>query len=104
IVEVVSGMTFDQFLDVRILKPLGMTDTTFWPSGSQLTRLAKSYKSSATGLEECQIHMVRYPLDRRERQAFPCGGLFSTARDLSIFYRMLANDGVFEGRRILSAA
>jgi len=32
----------------------------------------------------------------------PAGGLFSTATDLSIFYRMLANGGIFEGHRILS--
>ena len=32
----------------------------------------------------------------------PAGGLFSTAADLSLFYRMIANGGVFAGKRILS--
>ena len=36
IVEVVSGMSFEKFLDERIFKPLGMTDTSFFPSKSQL--------------------------------------------------------------------
>ena len=105
IVEVVSGMSFEKFLDERIFKPLGMTDTTFYPSKSQIERLAKSYKPNATkdGLEETTIGQLKYPLDDPERRPMPAGGLFSTANDLSIFYRMMANNGVFNGKRILSA-
>ena len=44
IIEVVSGMPYEKFLDKRLFKPLGMKDTTFWPSGEQLKRLAKAYK------------------------------------------------------------
>jgi CubicO group peptidase (beta-lactamase class C family) len=33
----------------------------------------------------------------------PAGGLFSTATDLSLFYRMIAHRGAFAGRRIVSA-
>jgi CubicO group peptidase (beta-lactamase class C family) len=104
IVEVVSGLSFEQFLDQRIFKPLGMTDTTFYPSKSQIERLAKSYKPNATkdGLEETTIGQLKYPLDDPERRPMPAGGLFSTAHDLSIFYRMMANNGVFHGTRILS--
>jgi CubicO group peptidase (beta-lactamase class C family) len=104
IVEVVSGMSFEKFLDERIFQPLGMTDTTFYPSKSQIERLAKSYKPNAAkdGLEETTIGQLKYPLDDPERRPMPAGGLFSTAHDLSIFYRMMANHGVFNGRRILS--
>jgi len=105
IVEVVSGMPFECFLEERLFKPLGMIDTTFLPSKAQLARLAKSYKPNAAkdGLEECEINQLRYPLDAPERQPMPAGGLFSTAQDLSIFYLMLANNGVFQGTRVLSA-
>jgi len=106
IVEVVSGMPFEKFLDTRIFQPLGMKDTTFWPNTSQLKRLAKAYRPNARkdGLEECPISQLKYPLNDRMRQAMPAGGLFSTATDLSIFYRMIANNGTFAGKRILSEA
>ncbi|MGB8170392.1 MAG: serine hydrolase domain-containing protein [Chthoniobacteraceae bacterium] len=104
IVEVMSGMKFETFLDERIFKPLGMTDTTFYPSKTQIERLAKSYKPNAGegGLEESTIAQLKYPLDDPERRPMPAGGLFSTAKDLSIFYRMMANGGIFNGQRILS--
>jgi len=104
IVEVVSGMPFEKFLDTRIFQPLGMKDTTFWPSTRQIKRLAKAYKPNAKkdGLEECPIGQLNYPLNDPTRQPMPAGGLFSTANDLSLFYRMLANHGAFEGTRILS--
>ena len=54
------------------------------------------------GLEETTIGQLKYPLDDPERRPMPAGGLFSTAKDLSIFYRMMANGGVFNGKRILS--
>lgn len=104
IIEVVSGLPFERFLDERIFGPLGMKDTTFWPTPAQLARMAKSYKPVGDGLEECPITQLHYPLDARERQPMPAGGLFSTAQDLAIFYRMLTNDGLFQGERILSAA
>jgi CubicO group peptidase (beta-lactamase class C family) len=102
IVEVVSGMPYDEFLDKRIFQPLGMKDTTFWPTPGQLQRLAKSYKPVPGGLEEFPILKLRYPLDDRGRRPVPGAGLFSTATDLSIFYRMLAHQGIFAGRRIIS--
>ena len=104
IVEVVSGMPYEDFLDQRLLRPLGMKDTTFWPSTEQLKRLAKSYKPGPgkKGLEETPIVKLTYPLDNRRRQARPAGGLFSTATDLSLFYRMIAQGGVLAGRRYLS--
>jgi CubicO group peptidase (beta-lactamase class C family) len=102
IVEVVSGMPFEKVLEERLFKPLGMKDTTFWPSGQQLRRLAKSYKPAKDGLEECPITQLKYPLDDPQRQPMPAGGLFSTAADLASFYQMLANDGTLCGKRILS--
>ena len=48
IVEVVSGVSFDAFLQQRLFGPLGMTDTTFWPTAAQMKRLAKSYRLNPT--------------------------------------------------------
>ncbi len=105
IIEVVSGKPYETFLDERLFQPLGMKDTTFWPSGEQLTRLAKSYKPNAAqdGLEEIKIGQLYYPLDSRARQPMPAGGLFSTAADLGAFCRMILAEGEFAGHRYLSA-
>jgi CubicO group peptidase (beta-lactamase class C family) len=103
IIEVASGMPFAKYLDERIFKPLGMKDTSFWPTGDQLRRLAKSYKPASGGLEECPITQLKYPLDDPQRQPMPAGGLFSTAADLCLFYRMIANKGELAGKRIVSA-
>ncbi len=104
IIEVVSGMSYEEFLQKRILDPLKMKDTTYWPSEEQLTRLAKPYKPNAakTGLDETTISQLTYPLNAKSRQPMPAGGLFATATDVSNFCRMLLNDGMFEGTKVLS--
>lgn len=107
IIEVVSGQRFETFLDERLFGPLGMKDTTFWPSDEQVARLAKSYKPGMgnKGLAETTVTQVFYPLtDRAERFPMPAGGLFSTAADLARFYQMVLNGGEVNGRRILSEA
>ena len=103
VVEVVSRETFESFLQKRIFKPLGMKDTTFYPSGSQLKRVAKSYEPGTNGLRETGIRFIKGPLDSRSRPAFPSGGLFSTAQDMFRFYQMVLNGGTWEGKRIVSA-
>ena len=105
IIEVVSGTPYEQFMEERLFKPLGMKDTTFWPSARQVKRLAKSYKPAQgkTGLEETLVTQLGYPLsDRVHRFPMPAGGLFSTAIDTAQFCRMILNGGVCEGKRLLS--
>lgn len=105
IVEVLSGMTLDEFIDQRICKPLGMNDTGFYLSQSQAKRLAKSYRKNEEGrLEEAKIGLLagHSPTDR-ERMPAANGGLFSTAEDYAKFCRMLLRDGELDGKRILSA-
>jgi len=107
IIEVVSGMPYERFLDERLFQPLGMTDTTFWPSEAQAARVAKSYKPGPNnkGLEETTIGQLQYPLtDRAERFPMPAGGLFSTAHDIVRFYQMLLNGGQLDGKRLLTEA
>jgi len=105
VVEVVSGMPFETFLQTRLFDPLGMADTTFFPTPAQLSRLAKSYKPNAERdkIVETHIHFLKQPLDAEPRYPNPGGGLFSTARDVVIFNQMLLNKGVHNGVKILSA-
>lgn len=104
IIEVVSGMSYERFLDERLFKPLGMKDTTFWPTEEQIQRIAKSYKLNheKTGLEEMPVGQLKYPLNDPQRQPMPAGGLFSTAADQFQFYRLILNNGVVDGKRLIS--
>jgi CubicO group peptidase (beta-lactamase class C family) len=107
IIEVVSGMSYERFLQERLFDPLGMKDTTFWPTETQLRRLAKAYKpgDDGKGLQETPITQLRQPLsDRAHRYPMPAGGLFSTAADLARFCQMLLAGGVYGGHRYLGAA
>jgi CubicO group peptidase (beta-lactamase class C family) len=106
IIEIASGLAYEDFMDQRIFHPLGMEDTTFWPSGEQLTRLAKIYrtKEDKSGLEEATLTQLTYPLNERYRKPMPAGGLFSTAADCAKFCQMVLSGGVADGRRFLSEA
>ena len=107
IIEVVSGIPYERFMQQRVFDPLGMKDTTFWPGTEQIARLAKTYKLDATAkdLKEVTISQLTYPLDdRAHRFPMPAGGLFSTASNVSFFCQMLLNGGTFHGRRYLSKA
>lgn len=106
VVEVVSGLPFETFLQQRLLEPLGMSRTTFWPNDKQMETLAVSYRpEKEKGLVATKIHFLNYPLnDRSHRFAEPGGGLFSTAGDVLRFALMLANNGEWEGKRYLSEA
>ncbi len=101
VVEVVSGRSFPDFLKERLFDPLGMKDTTFYPTAAQLARLAKSYKLVDGRLEEASI----YPdYDPRRAGRYPAanGGLFSTAGDYVRFCQMLLGQGAYGGKRYLS--
>ena len=110
IVEVVSGKPFEQFLDERLLSPLGMKDTTFIPTAAQVERLASAdWVPPETGKLTAVPDALAQPrpraqlADRSLRHA-PLGGLFSTAPDLTQFARLFLNEGVVDGKRYLSAA
>jgi CubicO group peptidase (beta-lactamase class C family) len=88
----------------RLFDPLGMKDTTFWPSEEQAARIAKAYKPNAAkdGLDETTISQLTYPLTDRRRQPMPAGGLFSTAFDVCRFCQMILNGGEIDGHRYVS--
>jgi CubicO group peptidase (beta-lactamase class C family) len=102
VVEVVSGMSFDAFLQQRLFDPLGMKDTTFYPTEAQRARMVTAYaKNKETGA--LTPVPPREDFGRRERPPQGNGGLFSTAPDYARFCQMLLGGGSLEGRRYLSA-
>lgn len=103
IVEVVSGMTFDTFLQQRVFDPLGMSNTTFYPTAEQRARLVTAY---AKNRDSGTLGPVppRPEFGPRDRPPQGNGGLYSTAPDYARFCQMLLNGGSLEGRRYLSTA
>jgi CubicO group peptidase (beta-lactamase class C family) len=97
IVEVASGMTFDQFLKQRLFDPLEMTDTTFVPNDSQLARSVTLYDG-----RDGKLVRIETPAWLTTKTLFSGGGgLWSTAEDYMRFAQMLGNGGVLNGKRIL---
>jgi CubicO group peptidase (beta-lactamase class C family) len=102
IVEVISGKTFDVFVQERIFDPLGMKDTTFYPTDAQRARLVTAYAKNAT-TGTLDVVPPRPDFGPRNRPPQGNGGLYSTAPDYARFCRMLLNGGTLDGRRYLSA-
>lgn len=105
LIEVISNQSYETFMNERLFHPLGMIDTTFWPSREQLQRYAKVYRATPdnSGLEECENQYLTPPFDNLHRFPMPAGGLFSTAKDVLKFCQMIRNGGVFENRRYISS-
>jgi CubicO group peptidase (beta-lactamase class C family) len=112
LVEVVSGMPFDQFLKKRILDPLGMRDTSFFIPQDKVPRLATVYTYyDGKGLERFPdgritegafFYTADYPY-RGPKKLFSGGaGLCSTATDYARFCLMMMNGGKLGDTRILS--
>jgi CubicO group peptidase (beta-lactamase class C family) len=103
IVEVASGMSYEAFLQKRIFEPLGMKDTTPYPSKELLARTAVTYTRSKEGTLT-PIKNTLLDLPGEPKHPVPAGGLYSTADDLAKVYRMMLNGGELGGKRILSEA
>jgi CubicO group peptidase (beta-lactamase class C family) len=114
LVEVLSGKSFDQFLQERIFIPLEMTDTGFTVPAGKKDRLAKLYTLTKEGkLQPAQICSTRQECYEGFPNVVPSflqsmgmlsggGGLVSTAHDYLRFCQMMLNQGQYDGKRLLS--
>jgi CubicO group peptidase (beta-lactamase class C family) len=98
IVERVSGMPFDDYVDKNILEPLGMTQTT--------TRQPLPTKYASNMSQGYQWKNGIYDPHKWEivTGAWPAGSVSATATDMAKFMIAHLNDGEYNGKRILSAA
>ena len=98
--EVLSGLRFDQYLQQRILGPLGMPDTGFSVPPAEVARFAANYAP-----KDGTFTLIDDPLTSaytRPRTYFSgSGGLVSTMADYLRFCRMLGNGGELDGVRII---
>jgi len=105
LIEVVSGMPYERFIATRILEPLGMKDSFFFPPQDKIGRIALVYKTSGGKLTRSGDDILGGdPTLYRKGAKYPAPewGLYSTAEDLSHFYQMMLNGGTYQGRRYLS--
>ena len=104
IVEVVTGMKWEQYLKQEVLDPLGMKSTWFWPTDKQIAKKIElyTYKENAPA-EWCEEKANQQrPYNDSHVFASAGAGLWTTVNDQLKFYKMLMNLGVGEnGVRIL---
>ncbi len=101
IVEIVSGQPLEDFLAERIFQPLGMSDTTFYPTPDQCRRVAVSYVRDKDGKKLVPAPGTAFA-KQGETAPNPSGGLYSTAADIFRFYQMILSGGELDGHRIVS--
>lgn len=102
LIEVMSGLSFDEYLRTELFEPLGMVDTGFSVPDADLERFAACYGRNSRK----ELVLVDDP----ERSAYRKepkllnggGGLVGTTGDYLRFVSMLANGGELDGRRIIS--
>ncbi len=112
LVEVVSGMMFDEFLRERIFEPLGMKDTYFFLPKEKVSRLATVYTYyQGRGLERFPdepiveggfVYSADYPYNGPRKYFSGGGGLCTSMEDYLRFCQMMLNGGELDGVRILS--
>ena len=102
LVEVISGLSFDVFLEERIFEPLGMEDTGFYVPAEKVSRFATLYKAEETDSFGRDETLYWGDFSKLPRLLSGGGGLVSTASDYMRFCQMLLNGGELDGVRLLS--
>jgi CubicO group peptidase (beta-lactamase class C family) len=102
LVQTISDMPFEEYLQEKILGPLGMNDTAFYVPEENASRLAALYfwdvEKGVFGTESPQP-MRDY--SKPPRVPSGGGGLVSTISDYYTFAQMLLNRGKIGGLRIV---
>jgi CubicO group peptidase (beta-lactamase class C family) len=98
VIEAASGKRLAVYLDERLFKPLGMSDTGFWLSSDKMPRLAQAFPVDPASGQPNHLIDVSSPPGNDSGGA----GAISTAADYLRFAQMLANGGQLDGVRVLS--
>jgi len=104
-IEIVSGMPFDQYLKKHLFEPLGMNDTWFYLPDDKANRLVSVQQKNSKGEWErypATFYDPDYPIKGAKSFFSGGAGLSSTAKDYATFLQMYINGGELNGVRILS--
>jgi methyl acetate hydrolase len=96
-VEAVSGQKLGEYMQQNLLQPLGMQDTGFKLGAAQRQRLAKVHNRTPAGFVATDLELPQEP-----EFEMGGGGLYSTVSDYLRFTRMIMNNGMLDGARVLA--
>jgi CubicO group peptidase (beta-lactamase class C family) len=105
VVEGISGMPYEKFMQQRLFAPLGMNDSFFFPDRARVPRIALLYRRQGGELVLPGGNVLGGdPTKFREGAKYtaPEFGLYSTAADVASFYQMMLDGGTYKGKRLLS--
>ena len=102
LVEIMSGMRFDEYLRSAIFQPLGMVDTDFSVPADKVDRFAACYGRNSRKQLVCVDDPTTSTYLRSPRLLNGGGGLVGSTDDYVRFASMLANGGTLDGRRVIS--
>lgn len=100
VVEVVTGMSFYEYLKETIFDPLGMNETKFYLTPEDRERFQPLFINSGS-LKGFTNFLDEMTYDVNNRAYFGGEGLVSTMRDYSKFCQMLLNNGELNGNKII---
>ena len=98
LVEAISGATLEDYFQEKILRPLGMVDTSYILPATKFDRMVSNYHREPSG----ELKQDTRTLPARPKEFNGGGGLFSTVADYVAFMQMILNRGASQkGARIL---
>jgi len=103
LVEILSGLPFDEYLRRELFEPLGMVDTGFFVPEGSLPRLAACYQYRPANTPRLMEGPFTSGVLRPGSYLSGAGGLVSTTHDYVAFCHMLASGGQLDGRRVIGS-
>jgi len=103
LVEIWSGLAFDEFLRTEIFLPLGMTETAFYVNKADIDRFTTNYSAENDTLSTVIDAPKQSKFLSPPEYVAGSGGLVSTANDYLLFMQMLINQGELNGERLIKA-
>ena len=102
LIEVLSGMSLEEFFHTQIFIPLGMTDSYFYLPDEKVDRLVTIYAEEEDGIHVSEELSYNYPFEGGKSYFSGGAGINTTALDYARFMQMLVNGGEYKNHRLLS--
>lgn len=102
LVEVITGKTFNEFLNERLFGPLGMADACFYLPDEKAERLVPVYANTPEGLKRSDDERYEYPVKGAKSFFSGGAGVSCTILDYARFMQMMINGGSYNGHQVLA--
>ena len=101
--EKLTGQSFITLMQDRVIKPLGLKNTTIQPTTTELQRLAPLYQSREAGLYEPDTFGLEVAERQNKRLSTAGGGVYCTLDDLGVLMQLHLNRGMHNGQQLVKA-